>query len=293
MSNSRPRFLSRRRVLAILGVLTLLFGVAMSHPYLRQSLFGPKINGEPWCARKKFRAYVHWNEKNENLYRRTKRWLGMHIEGPDLWKFRYKEAEPVLLALADDHDPDVRYQAAYTLIYNSAFRDRAALPFIRPFLNDPEPYVQNQAAAAIWRIDKDREMIGRLKRAIDDPRSKRREEAASYLATMYEWEPDADLLAVIQTYAKHPIPGVRQACLRAETHRGKDGVPALVEGLKDHDKDVRSYAAQLLGNFRSDALKVLPNLEACLRDEDKSVRHAAKNAIMHIDWRRYVELGFD
>ncbi|MBI2807582.1 MAG: hypothetical protein HYX68_21585 [Planctomycetes bacterium] len=43
------RFLSRRRLLAFFGVALLLFGLAMLHPYPRQSLFGPTIDGIPWC----------------------------------------------------------------------------------------------------------------------------------------------------------------------------------------------------------------------------------------------------
>ena len=40
---------SRRRLLTFAGILALLFGLAMLHPYPRQSLFGPKIDGVPWC----------------------------------------------------------------------------------------------------------------------------------------------------------------------------------------------------------------------------------------------------
>ena len=44
------RFLSRRWLLAVLGAAALLFGLAMLHPYPRQSLFGPTIRGKPWCV---------------------------------------------------------------------------------------------------------------------------------------------------------------------------------------------------------------------------------------------------
>ena len=37
---SPSRFLSRRWLLAFLGIAALLFGLAMLHPYPRQSLFG-------------------------------------------------------------------------------------------------------------------------------------------------------------------------------------------------------------------------------------------------------------
>src|SRR5436190_484371 len=43
-------FMTRRRLLASLGVAALVFGVAMLFPYPRQFLFGPRVRGEPWCV---------------------------------------------------------------------------------------------------------------------------------------------------------------------------------------------------------------------------------------------------
>lgn len=44
------RHLTRRRLLGFLAPAAVLFGLLMLHPYPRQSLFGPKIRGEPWCV---------------------------------------------------------------------------------------------------------------------------------------------------------------------------------------------------------------------------------------------------
>ena len=44
------KLLSRRRLLACVGVLALLFGLALLHPYPRQALFGPTIRGKPRCV---------------------------------------------------------------------------------------------------------------------------------------------------------------------------------------------------------------------------------------------------
>src|SRR5437764_15165053 len=46
--HSLRRFLTRRWLLGFLAAAVLLFGLAMLHPYPRQSLFGPKIDGVPW-----------------------------------------------------------------------------------------------------------------------------------------------------------------------------------------------------------------------------------------------------
>jgi len=49
MPNLR-RYLSRRSLLGFLAAAALLFGLAMLHPYPRQSLFGPTIRGKPRCV---------------------------------------------------------------------------------------------------------------------------------------------------------------------------------------------------------------------------------------------------
>ena len=48
------KLLSRRWLLGFVGALALLFGVAMLHPYPRQSLIARTVVGDPvtWCAGK-------------------------------------------------------------------------------------------------------------------------------------------------------------------------------------------------------------------------------------------------
>lgn len=61
---SQSRLLLRRRGLLCVGILAMLFAFAMLHPYSRQSLFGPKIHGEPWCVwEEEFRR-----ERNRELW---------------------------------------------------------------------------------------------------------------------------------------------------------------------------------------------------------------------------------
>lgn len=292
MANTRQA-LYRRRLFWAFAIPALLFGLAMLHPYPRQSLCGPKIDGEPWCVwESEFRDLVHWDDKDAHFITKARRWMGWHVERPFDLKFRVAAAEPLLLNLAEDKDPLIREHAVYRLIRGSGFRNRAALPFIRPQIMDKDPHMRMQTAVAIWRIERDRKIIPVLQRELDDRAGEHRASAASYLAEMYELEPDDDLLAILQRYRNHPLPAVRCAVLRA-AHREKNGLPELVNALKDTDKDVRRCAAYYLGILRSVALDALPELEACLRDEDKSVREAAKTAIMYIGWRRYVELGFE
>jgi len=60
-------------------------------------------------------------------------------------------------------------------------------------------------------------------------------------------------------------------------------VPALIEGLKDKDGDVRWSAAIGLGYFGEQAKDAIPALQAVQRDPDARVREAAGVALTRID----------
>ncbi|MBD2472408.1 HEAT repeat domain-containing protein [Nostoc sp. FACHB-145] len=63
---------------------------------------------------------------------------------------------------------------------------------------------------------------------------------------------------------------------------GKDAVPALIIALKDEDTDVRSSAANALGNIGKDAKSAVPTLITLLKDKDDNVRSKAVNALGNI-----------
>src|SRR6266498_1809169 len=95
------RFLSRRWLLGFVGVLALLFGLAMLHPYPRQSLFGPTIRGKPWCVwENEVRRSLHWDEHEKSFFVRSMRWFG--IKEMDLDElFDDAEMLPLMLHLAE------------------------------------------------------------------------------------------------------------------------------------------------------------------------------------------------
>src|ERR1051326_5009639 len=107
MPNFR-RFLSRRW-LAFLGGAALLFGLAMLHPYPRQSLFGPKIRGQPWCVwERQVRGFV---DAQDSFSDKALRWLGVErqqLAGNEI--FDDAEMLPLVLELLDDPDSRVRMQ---------------------------------------------------------------------------------------------------------------------------------------------------------------------------------------
>src|ERR1019366_7308351 len=106
------------RIVVYFG-LTCLTALVLSHPYIRQSLFGPKIKGEPlWAWQQEFRARSDSQPptlvgKLLNILKidsKPMRWIGTFDSGDP-------ELLPVLITLAEDGDENVRCRVANALRY--------------------------------------------------------------------------------------------------------------------------------------------------------------------------------
>src|SRR5262245_30942806 len=85
------------------------------------------------------------------------------------------------------------------------------------------------------------------------------------------------MVAVAQEVpAPPPVPPAPIGPGSGLTNRFKDLVPALVEALKDKDRDVRQAACTALGNLGQEAVK--PLIEA-LKNDDKATQAAAIEAL--------------
>src|SRR5438552_2260583 len=73
------RFLSRRNLFAFLGITALLCGLAMAHPYPRQSLFGPTVRGKPRCY---WEAQLRREQQPPSFMAKFMGWFG--VEHPRL-----------------------------------------------------------------------------------------------------------------------------------------------------------------------------------------------------------------
>src|SRR6266542_2241224 len=129
MPNVR-RILSRRSLLAFLGIVAVFFGLAMLHPYPRQLLFGPKIRGRPWCVwEDAIRRFVHEDEYQQTLQAKAFRWLGIQTVAMDSGElFDHDEMMPILLNLTQDSDTRIRQRALVVLYFCKRFRKTEALP---------------------------------------------------------------------------------------------------------------------------------------------------------------------
>ena len=105
--STRRRLVTRRFVLASIGVVAMLFGLSMFHSYPRQLLFGPKINGVRWCVwENAIRQAAHLSP--QHWFYRTLEDLRL-VRNPTRADFDTPDLLPVFIAMSDDDDREVRW----------------------------------------------------------------------------------------------------------------------------------------------------------------------------------------
>ena len=100
-------------------------------------------------------------------------------------------------------------------------------------------------------------------------------------AAKCNYQEAADNLSKISSEAIKALKGhdkdLRNAVVVRMARMLSDAVPALIEGLKDPDKDVRLAGACGIEKYSSDA--AVPALIEALKDPDKDVRKAVADAL--------------
>ncbi len=285
--NVVPKFLSRKGAFASLGVVALFIGLAMLHPYPRQSLFGPTIRGKPRCF---WEAEIQRHLPREpSFVDRAKNVLGMPRRNMP-WQEVFDDAEmlPLLLDMLDDPDNEVRHFALGNLTIFRSLQQETALPALRQQLAAGDLECQLLAARAIWSIAKDEAAIGVLLKPLDDADPGVRALAMSHVANLAGEAPQ--LYPHIVARVKDPNPRVRVPVMYAMTQFGEKGVPVLIDGLNDPSAEVRIAAAIATDNLGPVAKDAAPALEARLTDSDPDIRTVAAAALLRIDRERYQHL---
>jgi hypothetical protein len=173
---------SRHRLLGLVCVAAV-FGLTMLHPYPRQSLFGPKLRGVPWCvwedaARRQF------GEQPESRLQQLQRWLGVPQTTMTLDDLDDPEMLPLVLVLLEDPDELVRDAALLAIIAFPNLRDDSVVPVLRRMRDDPKQGVAHRltAAQAIYVIAPDAEAMQWIVRHLENPDAEVRGQAMMRLA---------------------------------------------------------------------------------------------------------------
>jgi HEAT repeat protein len=284
------RFLSRRWLHGFLGVLALLFGLAMLHPYPRQSLFGPTIRGEPWCVwEMAVRRHLNRAEYEKTLWAKSMRWAGIkNLEMDVIELLDHEEMVPLLLQLTEDPDPVIRQGAVSTFFWHKNLQDPSALPILRARFNDTDVRCRIDATMAVATIEPRERVYPILLQILDDPTSQHRFEAMRALTYLANAD-DAAFAAMIR-HAKDPDPLIRAEIMFSLVSHGKKGVPTLLNGLQDPHMSVCRDALESLEKIGPDAKDAIPALERFLSNKDPSARRLAVDALIAIEPARFEDL---
>ena len=223
-------------------------------------------------------------------------------------------AEPAVGLLADTlqsmQHVSVRRNSARAL-GNIGQPATAAIPALERLLDDPDPAVGANAAAALWKIDRHPKAVPALIAMLSRPLTSGPYNAAVALG---EIGPDARAAvpALVGAFSHHsrdvhrsaaralgqigpvcipallpalnaPSPRVRQNALEALRWLGPPAVPALIDALINDDPQVRITAARILGDLGPAAKEASEALEKALKDPDPQVRKIAGRALSQLN----------
>ena len=303
MSNP-PRFLTRRRTLAIACLLTLLLGVPMLHPYPRQSLFGPTIRGEPWCV---------WEEEirrqaNPAVYQDTL-WFWFRVAlgiepAPMAETELYDHADmlPLILVLAADKDRNVRSEMLRAIRNYDCLRNPSCVPRLRACMAEDD-YQENRLRAAflLWEMTKDKQALPVIAR---DMKNRECIECSDGTFMCIVDGGDAmqrlgricvealEMMPTLCEFARHPdFNNYSSAALHVGTQLGDNkGIPVLAACLENKEPYVRSRAAIQLIRRGPKAKEAVPALLRCLNDPNDNLRWVARDALISIDPKRFGHL---
>ncbi len=293
-----------RRLLAFIGFLTLLFGLAMLHPYPRQALFGPTIRGVPWCVwEEEIRRHANRQQYENSLWFWFRDKMGVEPEPmADAELYDHAEMLPLLLLLAADKHRDVRGEILQAIRNYPCLRDPSCVPMLRSRIAEDD-YQENRLKAAflLWEMVKDKVALPVIARDI-----KNRDcidmgggsmigifdggDAMHRLGQICVEAPE--MMPTLCEFARHPdFNHCSSYALHVGTQLGVKGIPVLVACLDNKEPHVRIRAVMALGGHRSAAVSAIPALERRRFDSDKDIRDCTRHALQLIDPVRFQSLS--
>jgi hypothetical protein len=262
----------KRRWYRVPLCLAILFGIACLHPFVRQFIFGPTVDGIPWCAwENRIRSDAHADEPRSPVIDFFER-IGLFRTDSDALPLHSKAALPIYLHLADDRDPAVRRLALQELSRRMAHDRSAILPTMQRHVTDDDSASRMLAIASVWRATKNVDLHQDLAPLLEDADCHTRHQAIALLAAMAKQVPESfEPLAKATEDADPPI---RMTATFAMAEFGARGEAILRARLKDADAGVRREAIIALVKVRKQDAELSADLRELLNDPDPSIREA-------------------
>ena len=275
----------QRRWCRFVGVGVILCAMSLLHPFVRQSIFGPTIEGIPWCVwEDQFRRQAHGNPKKAWIYQMLEK-VGISTGDGVALNPHGQTATALHMHLADDSDVKVRRAALGALVFRGERLQAEIAPILREHLKDNDPECRLLAAHGIWLMHNDLEIKAIVLPLIAHRDHRVRQSAAQVMWMMAPKVPE--LFEPLSQLAEDSDPGVRCAALGAMAFFGKRGVPILRAGLKDGNRHVRTNAVMAASRMGKDAEDLFVDLRAMQSDSDANNRHLAAHALHRLDPKQF------
>jgi hypothetical protein len=278
----------KRRWCRLLGIAGLAFALPMLHPFIRQSIFGPQIDGVPWCVwEEEVRLAAHPDQKRSWFFEKLEH-FGL-LRGRARFGLGLNQAStlPVSLHLADDGDPIVRAIALESMLQCQQKHEAECAPIFRRHLQDDDPRCRRVALTGAWQTSQDIELKSVAVAMLNDRDEQVRRNAAWVLVEMAPL--DSDLFIPLAKLVDDPDIHVRYSVAHSMRHFGKRGVPILRKSLQDGEKNVRSTAIQSVVKLGKDGEELIPILEAMRNDPEPSIRRAVSHGLYIMAPKRFAK----
>jgi HEAT repeat protein len=199
-----------------------------------------------------------------------------------------KPALPKLYALLRDKEPYVRRAALEALVKAGAADPAETVKQVKPFANDPDADTRSAVGKVIEAFGTN---AADLAVSLKNPDLG---QAMRALPTVARRGPDADVLVpdLLALAGRIPPPRPNFAApddlgqiARVLAGTGPKAAPALAEGLKSNNVQIRRVSARALEKMGLDALGALTALRAGVGDADRTVRIASANALNALGYR--------
>jgi HEAT repeat protein len=198
------------------------------------------------------------------------------------------QADPAAaVAVATARDPGLRLEAMWALGRLGAPAGPAMPVVVNVMRNDSDERVRVAAATAVRKIGPAASDLPAIAALLDDPNPALRTEVAAALAGRIP-----DVMAILATRTRDANPEARRQTTQTLGALGRiapaDVLQPLADALDDPDAEVRAVAVRRLADIGEPAFRIL---RAALRHLDANVRGAAAHHIVAIPSRRAHAIG--